>query len=437
MASNGKSIQSSQLLDELYEHGGVNLVQGSTGNDNLLGTTGNDLLVGGNGNDVIDGGLGLSDAVDYSGSAKSVRVDLAAGLAMGQGKDVLLNIEDVIGSKGSDYIVGDAHDNILDGGNGNDRLIGGGGNDTLYGGAGNDQLAGGAGNDLLDGGAGNDNLSAGDGDNDIYAGAGNDKIVAGSGADYIDGGAGNDNIAAGDGNDEIYGGAGKDTIFGGNGDDHIDGGSGADNMIGGAGNDTYYVDDLKDRVTEKAGEGNDTVVSSFSYSLEKMANVENLALSDSAAQLDINATGNAQDNVLTGNGGDNVLSGLAGNDVLIGGAGADTLIGGAGNDVFVFDNLAVGGADTVQDFTTGSDLLQLDSSVFTAFASALGDAVQVQAENLMVGAGAQSADANDYLVFDTSNGALYYDADGSGAGQAVQIATVGVPTLSAADFVVV
>jgi Ca2+-binding RTX toxin-like protein len=47
---------------------------------------------------------------------------------------------------------------------------------------------------------------------------------------------------------------------------------------------------------------------------------------------DINATGNAQDNLLVGNRGDNVLTGGAGNDVLEGQGGNDVLDGGTGND---------------------------------------------------------------------------------------------------------
>jgi len=40
-------------------------------------------------------------------------------------------------------------------------------------------------------------------------------------------------------------------------------------------------------------------------------------------------------------------------------------------------------------------------------------------------------------IHDTTTGALYYDADGSGAAAAVQIALLtGAPTLSNADFVV-
>ena len=46
--------------------------------------------------------------------------------------------------------------------------------------------------------------------------------------------------------------------------------------------------------------------------------------------------------------------------------------------------------------------------------------------------------ADQHLVYDPTTGILYYDADGSGAGAAVQIALIsGRPALSADDFVLV
>lgn len=394
MAKKQVNNKSSQLLDWLAANGGYNPVELAEEGVPLVGTSEDDLLTGGAGDDDIDGGDGDFDTVDY-GNAKKVKVDLAAGDATGEGDDTLVNVENVIGSeKGSDSIAGDALDNMLDGWGGNDKLYGDAGDDTLYGGDGNDHLYGGADIDVLDGGAGND------------------KLVGGEGDDLLEGGAGNDQLRGDAGNDTLYGGAGNDVMF------------------GGAGDDTYYVDGdkgNKDKVQERAGEGTDTIVSSSTYSLEKVKYVENLTLSEEAKPLNIDATGSSSDNVLTGNSGDNVLTGLAGDDVLVGREGDDTLIGGDGDDIFVFDNLE--GVDTVEDFTAGSDLLQLDALVFTSLAAGVQDA------NLVMGT--EAADGDDFLVFDAGTGALYYDVDGSGAEAAVQIATVGVSSLVAADFVVV
>ncbi|WP_373504096.1 calcium-binding protein [Aestuariivirga sp.] len=69
------------------------------------------------------------------------------------------------------------------------------------------------------------------------------------------------------------------------------------------------------------------------------------------------------DDVLAGNRGDDYLEGGAGNDVLRGGPGADTLSGGDGSDVFdyndIADSVGGGGRDTITDFETGIDLIDL------------------------------------------------------------------------------
>ena len=125
--------------------------------------------------------------------------------------------------------------------------------------------------------------------------------------------------------DILDGQAGNDTLFGGLGDDMLIGGRGSDKMYGGLGNDTYVVDDKKDVASEADGDGTDTVLSSISFSLANTAraigNIENLTLIGTG---NINATGNALDNILIGNGGANILIGGWGADWLDGAGGVDT-----------------------------------------------------------------------------------------------------------------
>ena len=163
------------------------------------------------------------------------------------------------------------------------------------------------------------------------------------------GGFGNDAITGNDASNVLSGGAGNDWISGGLGNDTLDGGTGRDTLIGGAGNDTYIVDNLSDAVTEKMGEGIDTVKSSLSFVLS--ANVENLTLTGTSH---LAGTGNDLANVITGNGAGDWLSGGAGNDTLLGGAGNDVLNGGTGNDwlrgMLGNDNLTGGAGSDVFDF---------------------------------------------------------------------------------------
>ncbi|MFM2058414.1 MAG: hypothetical protein RLY71_2799, partial [Pseudomonadota bacterium] len=231
--------------------------------------------------------------------------------------------------------------------------------------------------------------------------------------------------------DHLNGLAGSDTLMGLGGDDTLDGGSGADRLLGGTGNDVYRLDNRRDVVVELAGEGLDRVEASVSHTLA--AAVENLTL---LGRDDLRGSGNALDNVLIGNRGDNALDGGAGDDQLVGGAGDDTLTGGLGADVFVFDAAlnARSNLDELRDFRHGTDHLALDTGVFTALAG-LG---ALQAGMLRTGAGATRAlDADDHLIYDTSSGHLYYDADGVGGAAAVQFAQLrGHASLTAEDFLI-
>jgi Ca2+-binding RTX toxin-like protein len=85
-------------------------------------------------------------------------------------------------------------------------------------------------------------------------------------------------------------------------------------------------------------------------------------------------TGGDGDDTINGALGADTIDGGAGDDIITGGDGADALTGGEGADTFVFGATAVAnGADTIADFETGSDVLDM-----TAFgAGGAGAAVDV------------------------------------------------------------
>lgn len=130
---------------------------------------------------------------------------------------------------------------------------------------------------------------------------------------------------------------------------------------------------------------------------------------------------------IIGDSGDDILRGIAGNDTLDGGLGSDTLTGGGGADRFVFSTkLGPTNVDTITDFASGVDKIQLAKGVFTKF-----KAGSVAEANFV--SGANALDSNDYLIFNGSQ--LLYDADGSGKGAAVVVAKI-VGTVVASDLFV-
>lgn len=279
---------------------------------------------------------------------------------------------------------------------------------SLRGSYGNDLLTGHSGYQHLAGSYGNDTLKGGDGADLLFGFNGADKMASNKTTLYTD-------------NDWLDGGAGNDLLRGDFGNDTLVGGSGVDTMEGGTGNDSYFVDDIGDIVTELAGGGVDSVRSSVPYTLT--ANVESLTLTGA---LNINGTGNALANTITGNAGKNKIDG---------GAGNDTLSGAAGLDIFRFSSAlnAQTNVDTINGFIPADDSIELENAIFTK----LGVIGVLAAGNFKANSTGRAGDGNDYAVYDTDTGKLFYDADGSGAGASVLVATlVGTPTLTHADIFV-
>jgi uncharacterized protein (TIGR01370 family) len=333
---------------------------------------------------------------------------------------------------------------------GDDVLTGGSGPNFLRGAAGNDTISGGDGNDVLVGDSGNDTLSGGNGADELYGGLGNDVFITASrgttivefaneGIDEVRASSSifvlPDNVEnltyAGTGNfvgfgnalnNVITGGAGFDGLIGDAGDDTIRGGAGAANeLIGGTGNDRYVVEVAGDTIIEYAGEGIDTVSTALaSYTLR--TNVENLTFTGTGS---FSGVGTAENNAITGGAGADTLVGLDGNDVLTGGSGADLLLGGNGADQFRY-NGGETGYDRIIDFTPGTDKIAL---AITGFA-------RTGTLQFISGGAPVATTANSTFLYDVNTGIVSYDADGNGAGAAVQLAQLNTGlTLTVSDFV--
>ena len=237
----------------------------------------------------------------------------------------------------------------------------------------------------------------------------------------LKGTAGADTISGLGGRDHLYGGAGNDTLYGGAGDDAMHGDAGADIMYGGTGNDDYYVDDVNDFISETTvpgvdDGGNDRVYSTVSYTLSPF--LERLVLLESPDA--ITATGNAQVNSIVGNSNANIISGGGGKDTLTGGLGADTFVMGpanAANTVTITDFAAEDKFGiTASDYglsqgnglvDNGSGTLVLDP---TWFANVTGT------QGTVAGHG--------QFLYNTNMRSVMWDADGSGAGVGVPLATL-------------
>ncbi|RMF38564.1 MAG: hypothetical protein D6754_07230 [Alphaproteobacteria bacterium] len=218
--------------DVLAGKAGADSIYGGDGNDVLVGHKGNDLLRGGDGGDILIGRYGTADRADYTGSNAGVNVDLLNGTASGGHAtgDILIQIEDLIGSNKADTLAGDIKSNKLTGAGGDDTIHGNGAADDIFGGNGNDDLSGDGGNDKVYGGSGTNTLDGGGGNDRLFGGGGAETILGGSGNDTLRGKGGKDFIDAGSGNDSIVAGAGKDVVIGGMGTDVMSGGGGGDSF---------------------------------------------------------------------------------------------------------------------------------------------------------------------------------------------------------------
>jgi Ca2+-binding RTX toxin-like protein len=448
-----ENLTGSDFSDTLTGNSAANILDGGFGNDNLAGGSGDDVYIINTLSDVVieksaEGTDLIQSAISYS----LIDTD-GAGANGGNVENLQLTGAASINGTG----------NIL--------------NNVIYANSGINSIDGGVGSDTVSYFYASTTGSTGVTLNLSVINASGQATASGiSGADLVK------NV------ENITGSNYKDTLTGNAGANVLNGGSGIDTLTGNDGSDTYYVDNTGDTVTEinALSTGGTDLVCSFLSTYTLTPNVENGRISTTAAS---NLTGNTLNNDLYAGAGNNTLNGGTGidtasylyataavtvsleragaqvtvgsgsdtltsiekltgsrfSDTLTGNSTANTLNGGLGNDILTsgagadfirFDTLlnATSNRDTITDFSVINDTLQLENAIFGSLTT-IGT---LAAGSFHSGAGFTSAaDANDYVIYNTTTGALYYDAGGNTGAAAVQFATLtGAPALTNLDFMV-
>jgi serralysin len=325
--------------------------------------------------------------------------------------------------RGNDLVTGSSDEDDIRGGSGNDRIDARGGNDYV---------ADWAGADSMDGGDGWDTLSYDEAiySSDAFRGINLDALAG----TVIDAWGYADTIA----NFERY----KDTVFGdtmrgANVDERFVLSRGNDSVDGRDGFDFVSYDrannwGAKRGVTVNLATG---IATDSWRGTDRLSNIEGVY----GSRLDDKIIGTAGYNDLSGNdgndtiqggGGDDQIGGDLGNDLVVGGLGNDNIDGGADNDTMTGndgrDNFNFGwgldevGIDTVTDFKSGTDKLWIGSWWGGDFV-----AETLAANQFRSGSGVTAANsATQRLIYNTSNGDLYFDADGVDGVDAVKFATL-------------
>lgn len=123
--------------------------------------------------------------------------------------------------------------------------------------------------------------------------------------------------------------------------------------------------------------------------------------------------------------------GEGGSDRLIGGSGADTLTGGDGEDFFIRKYIN-GGIDTINDFNVAEDTLLFSAS---GFGGGLVAGAAITLDQFTIGL--EAVNESDRFIYDNTTGSLFFDADGTGLSQQVQIAQLSTGLAMTADNIFV
>src|SRR6056297_2091954 len=342
---------------QFSDPGGVNLVQGTDNDDNLVGTADDDLIttgdnpggdnvIGSAGNDTIDFTGITADpggfvSIDYSGIGTTIDVQIDGGantggvVKTGVGTDSFTNVElpllagwtsgglSILGTSGADsfdvslageqwmsFRPGDGLDTILVGGD--PSLV---------------RL------DMSDGNGIEVDLSLATGQI-IDDGFGNTETIGGSAAIW-----------------EVFGSSGNDTFTGSTegesyrylgGNNTLDEGLGFDRLR----YDTFTVASVS--IDAAAGTATGTLSAGGTFT-DTISGFERLRGSNG----DDSLVGSAENEQFEGGGGSDTISGGGGDDTLAGGEGDATLNGGSGSDIFFVGN----GRTVIEDYNAAEDSL--------------------------------------------------------------------------------
>jgi Ca2+-binding RTX toxin-like protein len=435
-ATTAINLDASAMLNAVAMTGnsGNNVLTGTTLNDTIDGGVGNDTLIGGLGNDFLTGGAGVDVFTVASG------IDTITDLGLG-GVDILT----VAAGATANATLGAAWTASAA------SVITAGGTETIN--------ANGFTLNLASVVTGSGFTVSNSGVAASLTGSGlADSMAGGTGIDTLVGGLGNDTLDGGDANDRLTGGAGIDTFRITAGVDNITdlGAGGADILVvtGGSVNATVNTAWTATAVTSNTGGSANINTAGLAVNMTLATGSLGFSLNNTgaattltgSAQNDVLAGGTGNDTLigglgndhLNGNAGNDSINGGAGNDKLFGGLGNDNLTGGLGNDSFYFNSAFANNIDTIVDFgkvaNTDTDKLLFSQAIFTALASATPTAggVALTPTDFISGANITNASSTgQHLLYNTTTGFLFYDADGAGAGTGVQVALIGTTTHAA------
>jgi Ca2+-binding RTX toxin-like protein len=240
----------------------------------------------------------------------------------------------------------------------------------------------------------------------------------------------------------------------------IDAGAGTDTVIlgtSGTSEETVDVADGEADVVFNASNGSsitvdilDTVISSSGVIIAGGAGAVAVGVAGEIV-------GTAGDDTINGGFGNDTISGGAGNDtitggdgvdIITGGTGVDTVTGGDGIDTFVFatgdTGITVAAADTITDFTSGIDSIDVSDAAILAGVAIADGALNTGLADFIVDADAALTGGSgvyaEYGINGTTTGYAIVDENGDGVvseGDTLLVlnGVAAAPDIAALDFI--